>query len=64
MINKNIPASLKEFDYTELFEKFNSRNEIKKDEKKNTRVDEVEKKWHMNDKILDLFAENIEKDKS
>ena len=62
MNNKNIPAISKDFDYTELFKKFNSRNEIKKNENENTRVDEVEKKWHMNDKILELFTNNIEED--
>lgn len=52
------------FNHMEIFSKFNSKNEITKSEKDtiNNRVDEVQKKWNINDKIVDLFIINIERD--
>lgn len=56
--NSNTP---KRFDFTALFEQ---KSEIKENTKEtmNVPIDEVQKKWLMNDKIVDLFAQNIEKD--
>lgn len=43
---------------------FKAISEIRETDKetKNIPLDEVQKKWHMNDKIIDLFANNMEKD--
>lgn len=43
---------------------FNSKNEVTKvKEQENTKpIDELSKKWDMNDKIIELFAENMSKD--
>lgn len=43
---------------------FNSKNEATKvKEQDNIKpIDEISKKWHMNDRIVELFAQNISKD--
>ena len=48
----------------EVLNVFNSKNKIKnvKVEEPNTPIDEAKKKWNMNEKILSLFAENIQRD--
>lgn len=45
----------------DIFENKQKRN-IFKDNTENKPVDEINKKWDMNDKIIDLFAETIKKD--
>ncbi len=60
--NKKIPANK---DYktiiSSIFETEKEKQEIETQEK-NIPVDEVKKKWDMNDKIVTLFVENIGKD--
>lgn len=48
----------------EVLNVFNSKNKITnvKVEEPNTPIDEAKKKWNMNEKILSLFAENIQRD--
>lgn len=41
---------------------FNKHNEIMEDQNENKPIDELTKKWNMNEKILSLFSTNIEKD--
>lgn len=45
---------------------FNIKNEIlNNDEKEETKpIDEVSKKWNMNERVLELFANNIERDQN
>lgn len=47
-----------------LIKMFNPKNEMTELSENNTRaMDEIDRKWNMNDKIVDLFASSIEKDK-
>lgn len=48
----------------EVLNVFNSRSKIKNInfEEQNAPIDEAKKKWNMNEKILNLFAENIQRD--
>lgn len=67
MMNKSkTPASINTNDEIEIevLKAFNSKKEIKnvRHEEINSPIDEATKKWNMNDKILELFANNIEKD--
>lgn len=49
--------------YEIVMKMFKPQNEVRDDgEEESKVVDEVSKKWNMNDKILSLFATNIEKD--
>lgn len=58
MIKNNTP---KETDFSLIFEgKTEIKDSIKENE--NIQIDEVEKKWNMNEKIINLFANNMEKD--
>ncbi len=47
-----------------IIKMFDSKNKVTKvKEQENTKpVDEVSKKWNMNDRIIELFAENMSKD--
>lgn len=45
----------------EIQKVFDKQKDLKPQEKVNT-VDEVKKKWKMNDRILELFSNNIERD--
>lgn len=58
MIKSNAPKGT---DYSSIFEK---KTELKDNikENENIQIDEVEKKWNMNEKIINLFANNMEKD--
>jgi hypothetical protein len=60
--NKHIPA--RETDDTIKKQIINSFKKKQKEEnsKKIQYVNEISKKWDMNDKIIELFAKNIEKD--
>lgn len=49
-------------DYMSILTMFNKHNEIIDEPNDNKPVDELSKKWSMNDKILDLFSSNIERD--
>lgn len=49
-------------DYMSIITMFNKHNEIIDEPNDNKPVDELSKKWSMNDKILDLFSSNIERD--
>lgn len=62
-MSKNIPAKGTKDKYEMILEMFNPRNEVLEiDEKEEKPVDEVSKKWNMNERILELFADNIEND--
>lgn len=43
---------------------FNKKNEILDEPNDNKPVDELSKKWSMNERILNLFSDNIERDQS
>ena len=60
-MSNNIPAKAS---FTEeVLRKFNKSKTISdKSEEKSIYVNEISKKWNMNDKIVDLFERNIEKD--
>lgn len=60
-MNNNIPAKT---NFTEeVLKKFAKSKTISgKSEEKSVYVNEISKKWSMNDKIVDLFERNIEKD--
>lgn len=66
MSNKNkTPATVTKDDYIEkTLEIFNSKNKITniKLQENNAPIDEANKKWIMNERILDLFSDNIERD--
>ena len=59
-MNQNSTTS-KRFNPTALFK---DKKELQdtKDETTDIHIDEIAKKWSMNDKIVDLFANNMEKD--
>lgn len=60
--NKNISAVKAKDDYIKEIQRvFDKQKDLKRQEKVNT-VDEVKKKWDMNDKIIELFVDNIAKD--
>lgn len=62
---KNNPAKGTKEDYREIvLRMFNSKNEIiDTEEQEETKpIDELTKKWNMNEKIVSLFTENITKD--
>ena len=64
-MKNNNPAKGTKDDYRiEIMNMFTNKNEIKniEDDKNNKPVDEITKKWNMNDKILQLFGDNIERD--
>lgn len=63
-MKKENPAEVtKDNKYEIVMKMFNSRNEVLDNGKEETKtIDEVSKKWNMNDKILNLFTNNIEKD--
>lgn len=62
-MSKTIPAKETEDKYEIIMKMFNPRNEVLGiDEKEEKPIDEVSKKWNMNERILELFADNIEKD--
>ena len=62
-MNKKIPARLtSDKDYVITF--FNKKNEIIDEPNNNKPVDEISKKWSMNERILNLFSDNIERDQS
>ena len=49
-------------DYIKQVQKiFDKQNDLKPQEKSNT-IDEVNKKWNINDRVTNLFADKIEKD--
>lgn len=51
-------------DMSIILKMFDKNNEIIDNEDNNRPIDEVSKKWTMNEKILDLFADNIERDQN
>lgn len=51
-------------DMSIILKMFDKNNEIIDDDNNNRPIDEVSKKWTMNEKILDLFADNIERDQN
>lgn len=59
-VTKNTKDNFKQ----EVLNVFNSKNKITnvKVEEPNAPIDEAKKKWNMNEKILNLFAENIQRD--
>ena len=63
-MSKKYPAKgTEENKYQIVMKHFDKSEEVSKIEKEPTKqIDEVSKKWDMNDKILELFANNIEKD--
>lgn len=63
-MSKTKQPSMQEEFIQQILLKFNPKNEITKVEKeeKSSYVNEISKKWNMNDRILELFANNIEKD--
>lgn len=63
-MSNNIPAKGTKDKYEEIIMKmFNPHNEvIEVDDKKERPVDEASRKWKMNDQILELFTDNIERD--
>ena len=63
-MSDKIPAEVTKDDkYKIVLRMFESSKEISDNEKQETKpIDEVSKKWDMNDKIVQLFANNIEKD--
>ena len=66
MNNKN-PAKVTQDKYQKLIlNMFKNKNEIKNitEDEETKPIDEVSKKWNMNDRIIGLFANNIEKDQS
>ena len=65
MKEKKPLANQKEVNYlVEIYKKFTPKNEVKENKqlKNNAPVDEIQKKWDMNDKIVDLFTGNIGRD--
>lgn len=64
-MSKAIPAKGTKDKYEIIMEMFNSHNKVlEADDKEEKPIDEVSKKWSMNDRILELFANNIEKDQN
>ena len=61
---KSNPAPIKDSYKKIILQMFNSENEVKnlENQEETKPIDELTKKWNMNDKILNLFAKNIEKD--
>ncbi len=61
-----ISANKNESDYFDLFQKFIPQNEVKVNNQVriDIPIDEVQKKWDMNEKIVELFTRNIEKDQN
>lgn len=59
--NKNAPIDSKEY-IKKVFDTAIEKKEDVEDNEKNAAIDEVKKKWDMNDRILNLFANNIEQD--
>lgn len=51
-------------DMSIILKMFDKNNEIIDGDNNNRPIDEVSKKWTMNEKILDLFADNIERDQN
>ncbi len=62
MSKKNPARGTSEKDYVITF--FNKKNEILDEPNNNKTVDEISKKWSMNERILNLFSDNIERDQS
>lgn len=63
MSNKYPAKGTEENKYQIVMKLFDKSEEVSKIEQEPTKqIDEVSKKWDMNDKILGLFANNIEKD--
>lgn len=60
--NDNAPLDTTKEYIREIFYTAKEKKEDVKDDEKNAAIDEIKKKWDMNDKILKLFAENIEQD--
>lgn len=64
----NIPAKSTEDEMNlkkqEIIKMFISKNEVTKvkEQEETKAIDEISKKWNMNDRIIELFAENITKD--
>lgn len=63
MNNKN-PAKGTEDKYEIILNMFKHKNEIKniEDDEDTKPIDEVSKKWNMNEKILELFTDTIQRD--
>lgn len=61
MENKNAPFDAKKY-IREIFNTAKEKKEEAKNEERNAPIDEVKKKWDMNDRILKLFVGNIEQD--
>lgn len=63
-MNKNIPAKeAKDNKYETVMKMFNIGKELLDSDREETKpIDEISKKWNMNEKILELFTKNIEKD--
>lgn len=62
MSKKNPARETSEKDYLIAF--FNKKNEILDEPNDNKPIDELSKKWSMNERILNLFSDNIERDQS
>ena len=64
--NLNIPAKNKENakeDIKKIFDSKDKVSELNENTNENIRpINEINKKWDMNDKIVDLFTDNIYKD--
>lgn len=62
--NRNkTPAQIQREKLLEIFDKLKEKDKLTKSvETKPQTIDEVTKKWDMNDKIIKLFSNNIEKD--
>lgn len=62
--SKNVKNNVEyKFDIKDAFNKLENKNIVKSESnQKSKTVDEVGKKWNMNDKIVDLFKEKIEND--
>lgn len=61
MENKNAPFDAKKY-IREIFNTAKEKKEEAENEERNAPIDEVKKKWDMNDRILKLFVGNIEQD--
>lgn len=61
-MNKDKPAKEIKDGISEIWKMFDEDNEIVDDSYNNKTIDEVSKKWDMNERILNLFSNNIEKD--
>lgn len=64
--NKTNPANTMDKTKEDLLKIFNSKNKVSKVNTNNSQdvkpINEINKKWAMNDKIIDIFVKNIDED--